>query len=218
MDFPLADWEHFRAPVNAEGDEAWIKFVRIVDMPDGSKRILGYGDMLLGGMPVENVWLHPDRVPGRIRRRDNAWPRISPEQARAMCKRTEPAEPEVDRRIVPAPEIPARAATLEEMPQGSKLVGRPAHAAGFALRVTRARGPRLDQYWKVTEISDSIKIAGQHRDGRWFTAHWITKKGEWSFDFSYVLDPPDSTGHRALRSCNATELKVYISDPQLRSQ
>lgn len=216
MDFRLADWEHFRHPVNAEGDEAWITHIRVVTLEDGRKRILGYGEMVdvPGGPPAENVWLHPDRVPNRVRRGDNAWPRISPERARAMCKQFEPEAPEVDVSIIPEPELRARPATLEEIPQGARQKGAKANAAGFVQRATIARGPRLDQYWKVKEISDSLKLAGVHPvDRRWFAAHWITKTAQrgakagvtsWAFDFAYVLEDGQ------LKRCNSSELDAYF--------
>lgn len=213
MDFRLADWEYFRHPVNAEGDEAWIQHIRVVTLEDGRKRILGSGWMVDVEGPVEDVWLHPDRVPNRVRRGDNAWPRISPEQARAMCKRLEPEAPAVDVSIVPPPEMPARLARLEEIPRGAKLTGKRAAAAGFRQRASIARGPRLDQYWKVVEISDSVRLDGIHPDGRWFTAHWLTKTAQkgakagqtsWTFDFAYVLDAGQ------LRHCNSSELDAYF--------
>jgi hypothetical protein len=114
---------------------------------------------------------------------------------------------------LPDPEVPSRPATLEEIPRGAKTIGVAATRGGFDCRATYARGPRVDQYWHVVEISDSVMIRGRHEDGRRFGAMWITKTGQkgqakgvtkWTLETSYL--------HRGglWIACNATELTAYF--------
>lgn len=113
--------------------------------------------------------------------------------------------------VLPEPESRARPATAAEIPTGAMTVGKRAKELGFAVTAHHARGPRLDQHWKVVETSDSLLLRGRHEDGRAFVAHWITKTGQrgknagvvqWKFDFAYTK----SEGR-----CNATALSAYLA-------
>jgi hypothetical protein len=175
MLFDLADWEFFQAPVGPP-PAPWVT-IRQVWIDDEQGRIYGSTDAL-----GEPVWLHPDRVPGRVLRRDPRppthpleWRRIINAAAvpRADVDQTEALELRLA--AIPEPEVRARPATLEEMPRGLRGLGRKAAAAGFVQHCTFARGPRLNQHWQVVEISDDIMLKGRHRDGRRFVVVYITK-------------------------------------------
>lgn len=207
MEFPLADWEHFEAPIDAEGHT-----VRITHVWTDDERHRIYGRP---GPGEPAVWLDPAKVPGRVLRRDTHIP-MHPLEVRAMIQRgktaiEEDADAELLRRIasLPEPEVRARQATLEEMPGGARTVGRAAHRAGFEQRVTYAKGPRVDQYWRVVEISETILIRGRHADGRRFAAEWITKTAqrgkkagttEWDGNFVWAMVDGlwEQTGAKAL--------------------
>lgn len=209
--FPLAEWEFFEARADAAGTmvpihEVWTQGNRI------------YGASVVWPEPV---WLHPKDVPGRVTRGDTHVP-MHPLEVRAMIRRgqtaiEEDADAELLRRIeaLPEPEVRARQATLDEMPGGAKTLGRAAHRAGFTQVATYAKGPRVDQYWRVVEISETVLIRGRHADGRRFAAQWITKTAqrgkkagttEWDGDFAWALVDGlwTPTGVRALTTAYFT--------------
>lgn len=76
---------------------------------------------------------------------------------------------------LPEPEVRARPIALKAMPRSPRLVAIHAHDNGFNVRASYARGPRVDQYWRCVEISDSIQIKAEHPDGRRVRVAWITK-------------------------------------------
>ena len=128
----------------------------------------------------------------------------------AVMVRT-PVDEGEDRIVIPEPEVAARPATAAEIPKGAMTVGKKAKGLGFTITAHAARGPRLDQHWKVVEISDSLLLRGRHEDGRAFVAHWVTKTGQrgakagvvqWAFDFAYTK--PEGR-------CNATDLSAYLA-------
>jgi hypothetical protein len=95
---------------------------------------------------------------------------------------------------VPPPQVRSRPATRAEMPDAAVRLGKKARKNGFTVSATYSRGPRLDQYWKVVEISDCVVVRGWHEDGRRFVAAWITKTGQrgksagvvkWDFELGY---------------------------------
>ena len=219
VDFRLADWEFFQAPTNAQGDMATIEFIRT---SPATHRIYGYGWMsdIPGDPPAEDVWLSPKIVPARVLRGDCGWPRISPEQARALCRphalSTDEQDDLDDAEPIPAPEMLAQTPDLTWLAENVKAAldqAKRAHKAGFTLTMKRARGPRLDAHWKVSDIADSVRLDGTHPDGRTFAAHWQTKTtterakvpgvASWGFDFAYILK------NRVVTRCNATELSTY---------
>jgi hypothetical protein len=123
------------------------------------------------------------------------------------------ARPEVEPEdhTIPEPEVRARPATAAEIPKAAMTLLAKAKRNGFRGRVTYARGPRLDRYMKVIEISDSIMVKGWHEDGRKFVATYITKTGqrgtkeglvEWHFETAYL----PKTG-----SCTAGPLSAYLA-------
>lgn len=215
MDFPLAEWEHFVAPVNADGD---VTLITHVFTDDTNHRIYGHGPT------DDNVWLNPARVPSRVLRRDTRIP-MHPLEVRELIRRgataiEEDADEKLAARIeaLPAPEVRARPATLEEIPRGARLVGKRANEAGFVQTASYARGPRVNQYWRVVEISESIVIRGRHTDGRRFVAWWITKTGErgakagvteWKFDGAYA----DVAG--IWTACGTEQLASYFTNTSL---
>lgn len=224
-EFRLADWEHFDAQIDAAGTMARITHVRVVTDDDGTRRIYGDGEPLDADttefFSISNAWLRPQDVPTRVIRGDCGWPRLSTEELREIY-RNRPIKQEQDdieddlRRDIPPPEMRARPATLEEMPRGARDVGKRAHANGFRQSATIARGPRVNQYWRVVEISTSLQLRGQHSDGRRFGAHWLTKTAqrgvkagvtEWKLQSSWIVVD------RVWTRCNATELSEYLVTP-----
>ena len=215
--FDLADWEVFVAPPGPP--PAPSPTIRQVWIADEHGRIYGATDAL-----GEPVWLHPDRVPTRVLRRDTAAPR-HPDEWAAYFKASRARwladqgreltdDEKVARRLaaMPEPEQRGRPAALEEIPQGAKNVGVRATQAGFDCRASYARGPRTDQYWNVVETSDSIVVKGQHPDGRRFVAAWITKTGQhgagagrtkWLLETAYAMVDGVWT------ACNSSDLSAY---------
>lgn len=224
IEFRLADWEHFDAQIDAAGTMARITHVRTVT-EDGHIRIYGDGFPLDADtaefFSVSNAWLRPQDVPTRVIRGDCGWPRLSTEELREIYRnrpirqQSDDAEDDL-RRDIPPPELRARPATLEEMPQGARTIGKRAHDGGFRQAATIARGPRVDQYWRVVEVSTSVLLRGRHADGRRFGAEWLTKTGqrgkkagvvEWKLQTAWILVDGIWT------PCNATELSEYLVTP-----
>lgn len=175
---------------------------------------------------ADNRWLHPDRVPTRVLRGDPTLPlpgefwrdyiRQALERDVATRGTTNEEEREdlaITRNIrnLPAPEVPARPATLEEMPPAARKLGHAASAAGFTMHATYARGPRVGQHWKHVETVDSVMIRGQHRDGRWFAAVWNyqtkteggVEKKTWAGRAFFILKDGETT------SCGIRAVEAY---------
>lgn len=126
---------------------------------------------------------------------------------------------------VPEPMVRARPIMLADMPTGARNIANAAISAGFHLKNTYAKGPRLDKDDRVIEISESVLIRGAHLDGRRVIACWGTKtaiKGKnagqvsWGFDFGYVttpyITPINSSGLRSYMLPVSTTTKP--GDPQ----
>jgi len=226
-EYRLAAWEYFEAQIDADGTRALITHVRTVDQGDGHIRIHGDGTLhdpeAAKFFSVQNAWLRPEDVPARVIRGDAHWPRIHPLEARKMCQRRPeayavPVDEDGEEIVVPElpkPEVRARPATLEEIPQGARTVGNRAKAAGFVQRATYARGPWTNNKGALIEISDCIMLKGRHDDGRRYVAMWVTRTGvkgqkagvvEWKFQFSYVWNREG-----VVIRCNATELSEYLA-------
>jgi hypothetical protein len=217
IDFPLAEWEFFTARGEVETGEiveAQIRNVWTIRYDSGVTRIYGSGS-------DGPLWLRPQDVPPRVLRGDSHWPRTHPLEYRAMVQRGQKAidlgeDEKVAARlaVLPEPEVRARPATLEEIPRGAKTIGVKATKNGFDVVATYSRGPRVDQYWRVSEISDTIMIRGRHADGRRFGAMWITKTSQkgakagvtsWEADTAYLMRDGIWT------ACGVTELSAYLA-------
>ena len=122
---------------------------------------------------------------------------------------------DADGNAVPEPEVRARPARKGECPAPAIRVGKKARANGFEVKATYARGPRMDNHWRVVEVSDSIAVRGRHPDGRWFVIAWVTKTGvrgknegvsKWAFDLGYTLDLES----RLSSPCTVKPLEAYL--------
>jgi hypothetical protein len=214
-DYPLAEWEIFSARGQLDDGEILETTIDALwtETADGVTRIYA-------PTPLGPLWLRPQDAPPRVLAGDSHWPRTHPLEYRAMVQRGQNAiNLDADEKLaareaaLPEPEVRARPATLEEIPTGAKRIGVKATQAGFDVYPTYARGPRVDQYWRVAEISDSILVRGRHRDGRRFGAMWLTKTGQsgaragvtsWALDVAYLMRDGIWT------ACNATELSAYL--------
>lgn len=116
---------------------------------------------------------------------------------------------------IPPPQVRSRPATRAEMPPAAATLGKAARKEGFTLKATYSRGPRLDQYWKVVEISDCVVVRGWHEDGRRFVAAWITKTGQrgksegvvkWDFELGYC--------DGLMGRCTINPIKAYCKQPR----
>lgn len=215
--FPLEQWEYFEAPINAAGDKVWITEVWI---DDAQGRIFGASPM--HGDPV---WLSPKIVPGRVIRRDTSKPKHHLEWREIMRRGQVQIDLDDDEKLLrrlaeaPEPEVRARPATLKEMPQGLRTLGKKAHEAGFTQEAFYARGPRFNQYWQVVEISDNFKLSGRHPDGRRFVTTYISKtpnlgkpnqeKPKFEQELGYALIDG------LLEPCTPSRLEAYFTNGSL---
>ena len=219
LTFDLESWEYFEAPTGPPpAPRVWITRVWI---DDEQGRIYG-----MGINHPDPVWLHPNRVPGRVVRRDPSKPTHPLEWRRIFQTSAVPrvdeddAEEKLAARLaaIPPPEVPARPAMLEEMPRGLRGLGRAAAAAGFAQHATYSRGPRLDQYWRVVETSENIRIKGKHPDGRRFVVAYVTKTAERGKDAGKTSWKPE-LGYALVEgvwtSCGPTALEAYFTNGSL---
>lgn len=175
---------------------------------------------------AEGRWMHPDKVPTRVLRGDPTIPLpgefwrayIATAVERDRLEGRHKDEKDEDGEVIvkvktwPAPEVPERPATLEEIPPTLRSIGRLASDNGFELRCTYAKGPRLDQYLNVAEISESVVVQGRHADGRAFVAGYITKTGqrgskegvtEWKPELAYLLEDG------VITPCSVTAIRAY---------
>ncbi len=101
----------------------------------------------------------------------------------------------------PAPEVPCRTATEEEIPRAAKTLRRQAEQAGWQVRATYARGT-----WPGPKprLIESLALRMVHPDGRRAVAVW--HDGRWRFGLSNV------TGVRKLSAAEVKEVVRGAAD------
>jgi hypothetical protein len=102
----------------------------------------------------------------------------------AACIRrdtTEADQEAADAATMPAPEIPAHAATETEIGESGRLGRRQiinlARRNEFTIDVRFARGPAVADRGKSYRQADSLGVFGIHADGRRFHAWWLEDAG-----------------------------------------
>jgi hypothetical protein len=218
LTFELQPWEVFEAPVDADGNTVPIHRVWI---DDEQRRI--YGAPTHG---APGIWLHPDRVPARVLRRDPSTPRhplewraiIQAGKDRILANARPAAE---DKLAALPPRGPVELVTdKKEIPRGLRDIGKSAAAAGFVQQVRKVVGPRTDQWNNLIEMSTTIGLRGDQADGRRFIAAYITKTGErgakagvteWKPDYAYVWLAGRMT------PCGVSQLAQYFTNGSLTS-
>jgi hypothetical protein len=216
LTFELAEWEVFEAPASASGD---IVEIRHVWIDDEQRRI--YGAPTHG---APGIWLHPDRVPARVLRRDPTPPRHPLEWRAIIAAGRERiqanAKPKAEDKLAALPPRgPVELVTdVDEMPRSLRNIGKAAATAGFVQQVRKVVGPRTDQHNNLLEMSTTIGLRGDHADGRRFIAAYITKTGErgakagvteWKPDYAYVWLAGRMT------PCGVSQLAQYFTNGSL---
>lgn len=122
----------------------------------------------------------------------------APPDAGYLASRSAPAL-----RAHPAPEVPCRSASDDEIPTGARRVATRARRCGFACEVTYARGTTLTARGTPGVVAESIGVRMRHHDGRGAVAVWVRPVGTaaWKFEAAFVA---------ALRRVGASELAKYI--------